>query len=143
MNKKLFTGICDYLASQVPDILWIDEDTGQLESEERPPVAFPCCLIDIQYPECATGIAGSQRIRAQIQVRLAFNCCASTNSRVPEAIREKALSRLDIVESVHNALQWWAMNREINPLKRLNASTERRMDGLKVYVMTYDTQFSD
>ncbi len=142
MNKELFTGICDYLTNAIPELLWIDEETGQLEAEDRPSVAFPCCLIDIQYPECSSGLAGAQRIRAQIQIRLAFNCCVPANSSVPKAIREKALSRLDVVEKTHKALQWWSMNRSINPLKRINASPERRTDGIKVYSMTYETQFS-
>ena len=43
--------ISDKLAADVTSLQWIDYDWGQL-NDERPPVNFPCALIDIAYTEC-------------------------------------------------------------------------------------------
>lgn len=50
MNKEIFIAVCDRLKTEVPGLRWIDAEEGQLNTGERPAVAFPCCLIDISYP---------------------------------------------------------------------------------------------
>ena len=47
MNKEIFIAVCDRLKTEVPQLRWIDAEEGQLNTGERPAVAFPCCLIDI------------------------------------------------------------------------------------------------
>ena len=72
MNKEIFIAVCDRLKTEVPGLRWIDAEEGQLNTGERPAVAFPCCLIDISYPSCETHMGGRQKINAQIQLRVAF-----------------------------------------------------------------------
>ena len=47
MEKELFIALCDQLKNKVPELRWIDSDQGQLNVSERPPVAFPCCLVEM------------------------------------------------------------------------------------------------
>lgn len=62
MNKEIFIAVCDRLKTEVPGLRWIDAEEGQLNTGERPAVAFPCCLIDISYPSCETHMGGRQKI---------------------------------------------------------------------------------
>ena len=71
MNKEIFTALCEHIKKNVPEIRWIDFDTGQLNiASERPPVDWPCCLIDISYPSCRDlavedNMHASRRLRAR------------------------------------------------------------------------------
>lgn len=144
MNKHLFIALCDLLENQVPEVRWIDADEGQLNaSNQRPPVAFPCVLIDMTYPQTEAMNATAEKIRVQFSLRIAFEGYGQTSSAAPESVREQALERLDILEKIHRTLQWWNCDRQINPLRRQRVTTERRQDGLKVYNMTYESAFID
>ncbi len=144
MNKHLFIALCDLLEAQVPEVRWIDADEGQINSQNnRPPVAFPCVLIDMTYPQTEALNAQSEKIRVQFSLRIAFEGYGQTSSVAPEEVRERALERLDILEKIHRALQWWSYERQINPLRRQRVITERRQDGLKVYNMIYESAFVD
>lgn len=144
MNKQLFIALCNLLESQVPEVRWIDADEGQLNtSNQRPPVAFPCVLIDMSYPQTEAMNATAEKIRVQFSLRIAFEGYGQTSSVAPEPVRERALERLDILEKIHRSLQWWNCDRQINPLRRQRVTTERRQDGLKVYNMTYESAFID
>lgn len=144
MNKQLFIALCDLLENQVPEVRWIDADEGQLNaSNQRPPVAFPCVLIDMTYPQTEAMNATAEKIRVQFSLRIAFEGYGQTSSVAPVSVRERALERLDILEKIHRTLQWWNCDRQINPLRRQRVTTERRQDGLKVYNMTYESAFID
>lgn len=144
MNKQLFIALCDLLERQVPEVRWIDADEGQLNvSGQRPPVAFPCVLIDMSYPQTEGMSPTAEKIRVQFNLRIAFDTPGTTNSAAPEHVRAKALEKMDILEKIHRTLQWWTCNRQINPMRRQRVTTERRQDGLKVYNMTYESAFID
>lgn len=143
MNKELFMAVCDRLRAEVPELRWIDAEMGQLNVTPRPPVAFPCILVDMWYLQCVSQTAGTQRVRAQFVLRVAFQGCGSTSAEAPEDVRERALQHFDVLERIHAALQWWTNERTINPLQRVSVFPERRADGLKVYQMTYETQFEE
>ena len=99
MNKEIFIAVCDRLKTEVPQLRWIDAEEGQLNTGERPAVAFPCCLIDISYPSCETHMGGRQKIKAQIQLRVAFQAGGSTNAAAPKLVREHALSCMDTLDN--------------------------------------------
>lgn len=145
MNKQLFIALCDLLEEQVHDVRWIDADEGQLNTSngQRPPVAFPCVLIDMTYPQTEALQMGGEKVRAQFTLRCAFEGYGQTSSAAPSPVREKALERLDILERIHKTVQWWSCGHQINPMRRTRVTTERRNDGLKVYTMTYETAFID
>ena len=142
MDKEFFIAICDKLEAEIPELRWIDQEEGQL-SVPQPPVAFPCCLVDISYPSCETHMGGKQKIRAQVQLKVAFVSNGQTNAAAPASVREKALKRLDTLNEIHQTLQWWNADGLFNPLRRIRCVPEKRTDGLKVYNVTYETEFMD
>lgn len=143
MEKELFIALCDLLKSKVPELQWVDADQGQLNVSERPPVAFPCCLVEMSYPQCENHTAGTQRVRVRFQLRVAFNVSAPTNASAPIEVREKALAQYDTLQRIHKALQWWSYDRKINPTMRVSVAPESRSDGLKVYKAIYESAFMD
>jgi hypothetical protein len=137
--KALFLALTARLKSQVAALLWIDLDTGQLEHYEgRPPVVFPCALIDIEYPNCEDLDSASQKVNASITIRLAFEQMGETNTAAPDLIRARALGILDTVASIQTALQGWNTT-DFNELSRDSVKTEKREDPLKVYNIVYST----
>jgi hypothetical protein len=141
--KTLFTSISARLKDQVTDLRWIDLDTGQLEHYEgRPAVAFPCALLDIEYPQCEDLDTTSQHVNVSITIRLAFEPMGETNSAAPSPTRTRALSILDTVEALHDALQGWGTT-EFSELSRASVRTEKRDDPLKVYNLIYTTTLQE
>lgn len=143
MKKEIFIAVCDYLKEEVPELKWIDAEDGQLSTNERPPVAFPCCLIDMAYSACNTLTGAKQQVTVQLQLRVAFMSDGSTNTAAPLMVREHALKRMDILEKIHRALQWWTNGRMFMPMRRIRVTSERRADGIKVYNMLYQMEFLD
>lgn len=144
MNKQFFITIADHIKISVPEIRWIDADDQQLSSSDRPPLAWPACLIDISYPRCETLMGGRQKIHARVELRVAFEAIQGrTNATAPIEVREKAMQRLDVLEHVHRALQWYDGNGIFNPMRRTSSTPEHRSDGLKVYKVIYETEFFD
>jgi hypothetical protein len=144
--SKLFTALQARIKSQVPEIIWIDHDLGQLEAfdGERPPVEWPCLLIDfIETP--FTQMQGYQDGDVSIQLRLAFNQYQQTHSDVPEYVKEQALQYYEIEHKVHLALQaWTASNTLVNALIRRSAASEKREeDNFRVRRIVYQGSFSD
>ena len=146
MDKDFFIAIADRLRDTVPALRWIELEEGQLSSTDRTAVAFPCALIDIAYADCKTlgASSGTQRVRATVTVRVAFQRLVPTALTSPAEIRSHALGYLDTLQYIHKeALQWWNGDGLFNPLRRLSCLPEKHGGDLKVYVMTYETEFFD
>jgi len=127
----------------VPALRWIDADDGQLEFfEERPAVAFPCALIDVEYPECEDESETAQMVTARITIRLAFEPAGATNSKVPELIQAAALKRYEAVTACYAALQGWS-DSEVSSFSRKSQTTEKRDDNLRVIVQVWETTFEE
>lgn len=141
MNKELINLIYNRL-KEIKDIKWIDINEGQLESTDRPPVAFPAVLLDITYPRCQNHNRGQQIVFVRVEVKIAFNELSSrTNSNAPEVIRNAVFKRYDIIEEIHKALQWWTAEGKINPLQRESCNKDRRADDIRVYTLVYNSAF--
>jgi len=143
---QMLVAIQERLAAQVPELRWIDQDFGQLEIEaERPPVSFPCALIDF------TGTQFSQLLmdieladNCAIGVRIGFAPYSSTTHLTPADSKEKALEYYEIENKVYKALKGWAPDTGIcQPLNRMTDATERREDALRVRAMMFATSFED
>ena len=138
--KKVFLDITEKL-DNIQTLQWIDEDKGQLNFE-RPPVLFPCALVDIQLPKTDNLNARMQRCDMLITVRVAFDFSGNTSKGTPEAARAKSLEYYDIVEEVYKALQGYATP-NFNPLERKSFYQEKRPDGYKVVAIPFTSEFRD
>lgn len=145
MNAELFISLCDFLEKEVPELRWIDEDEGQLNTSEgiRPPVDFPCCLIDIHYPTCKDINETEQVVSAQIVLKIGFQNMGETYNKAPRPVRKKALERLAVVEKVQNVSQGWTADDTIEPLSRKSAHSSLLANRTKIYTITYNTVFQE
>ena len=72
---------------------------------------------------------------------MGFDIPGPTNSKVPDRYRDMALSYMDVLDMVHNAMQWWDGGRMFNPMRRIRAVPEKVSSGIKSYLLTYTTAF--
>lgn len=143
MNKEIFIALCDHLEKEVPEIRWIDEDAGQLNTQtDRPAVDFPCCLIDIQYPDCKDTNETEQLISATINLKLAFLPAGETNNKAPDEVRSRALQRFVIIEKVQDCMQGWTADEILSPISRKSAKGIN-IGKIKVYTIVYSTTFRE
>ena len=143
---NLFLKIQEKIKAEVPEILWIDFDLGQLEAfdGQRPPVEWPCLLID--FPDTVfRQMQGYQDGDVNIVLRLAFDEYESTNAETPTLILQSALDYLEIEQKIYEALQAWDADGLLtNDMIRQNAQSEKRNDdNFRVRRITFSATFSD
>lgn len=141
----LLVSMMKRIDEMVPEIRWIDQDFGQLEHyEERPPVAFPCVLIDFNQTSYDQELMQVQMGTLNINIRLAFAPFSNSSSITPDFVQSKALQYYDIEMRLYQALQGWNPESDIcQPLVRISASNERREDPLRVRTLVFTTAFED
>lgn len=138
--KQIFKDITARLET-VAGLKWIDEDKGQLNFE-RPPVLFPCALIDIELPKTENLNTSIQDCDMIITVQLAFDFGGNTSSITPVSARNSSLAYYDTVEEVTKALQGFATP-NFNPLERKRFYQVKRPDGYKVVAIPFASEFRD
>lgn len=130
---------------EIPELNWIDLDKGQLDTgESRPPVAFPCALIGISFPN-ASDLDLNQTIQdcsVQINIRIAQDFTGNTSAATPQVEREKSLVYMRLVQKVYEKLQGFS-NGSLNPLSRRNQQEERRNDLYKVMRIGFVSEFEE
>lgn len=140
--KTIYTAVMARLKEKVPALRWIDLDTGQLETSDRPPVAFPCALISISIPSAKDVTDTVQECSARIKVRLAFDQPVKTDSATPNAVLQQSLNPYDIIADVYAALQgFYTVN--FDSLSRTRQERENGRNGLFVYSLEFSTTFTD
>lgn len=143
MNAEIFIALCDHLEKEVPELKWIDEDEGQLNTQPgvRPSVDFPCCLIDISYPDCQDTDETEQLVNATIALRIGFQPTGSTNNKAPEPVRWRSLERLSVIRKIQESMQGWTADDIISPISRKNSQSSIMPNKVKVYTIVYKTTF--
>lgn len=140
--KKIYQKITEKLKT-IPALRWIDSDEGQLDYyETRPAVAFPCCLIDMELPQCDDQGGAAQLITARVTLRLAFEPLGQTNTAAPVSVQNKALEKWDTVDAVFSLLQGWG-DAEVSPFSRISQTTEKRDDNIRVIRQVWETTFEE
>lgn len=127
---KIFIAIQARITSMVPEIKWIDFNLDQLNAfdGERPPVQFPCLLIDFNSTDFSQ-MQGYQEGDMIVGLTLAFDEYQQTNADTPEFVKEQALQYFEIEHKIHLALQAWnGGSLLVNSFIRTKASSETSKD---------------
>ena len=147
MKKEILKAVMDRIREEVPALRWIDADEGQLDfAESRPPVAFPCCLVELSYPDSDNMAAvhpSVQRVEAAVSLKIGFNDCASFNVNKPVSVQNVAFARIDLLEDIHKALQGFRMENCAKSFRRKSCRPQMRPDGLKLSAAIYIAEFID
>jgi hypothetical protein len=140
--KTIYTAVMARLKEKVPALRWIDLDTGQLETSDRPPVAFPCALISISIPSAKDVTDTVQECSARIKVRLAFDQPTKTDSATPTAVLQQSLNPYDVISEVYAALQGF-YTANFDSLSRTRQDRETGRNGIFIYSLEFVTSFED
>jgi len=143
MIDTIYKDLLGQLDSRVPDLRWIDYDQGQIDyPAEHYPIDFPAVLIDFEntdWEDLGRQIQGGD---ITIGFRVAFRLYEDLNNHTPADSRNAGLQKLQLLTTIHKALQGFA-GANYNRLSRIRTFTEKRNDGLKVIVMQYATYLTD
>ncbi len=140
--KTIYNAILKRIEEKVPEIKWLDLDTGQLETNSKPPVAFPCCLISINVGQTVDITDTMQDCKAKIYARIAFDHVGRTAQNTPEIEREKSLKIYDIIADVYKALQGFGTD-NFDSLSRTAQGKEKSRHGYFQYRIDFACEFED
>ena len=128
-----------------PDFRYVDQDLGQLEME-RPPVLWPCVLIDIDEMSFRNMTDAAQLGTVKVVLRLGFPPYSGTAASTPDAYAQMAIAYYDLEQVLFLALH----NQPIPGLAdifgspvRTSSATERRRDLLRVRQLTFSIGLDD
>lgn len=150
LYSQLLVAIQQRLKEKVPELRYIAEDLGQLEfydpdAGERPPVSWPCALIDFTnatYDDMGGG-EGMQWATDSIQIRIGFDPYSTANNLVTTEVSGKALRYYELEMAIHQALHGWDGGGLCQSMSRRTAITEKRNDPYRVRVVSFSTSFMD
>lgn len=140
--KTIYLALMAQLQAEVPEIKWIDLDTGQLDSSTRPAVAFPCALIGISIQPKSNITDYIQDCSATISVRLAWETSVRTSNNTPALELEKSMAVYDTIAAVYKALQGFS-TANFDSLMRKRQDREKSRHGLFQYRFDFSTEFED
>ncbi len=128
------------LLKAVPELRWIDMDQGQLE-QDRPPVAYPCALINIDYDDVDDKGANIQFCNTTVTIRVAFNYTGSVSAKTPDLLLERSLEYCRTINKVYKAIQGKTFKG--SRMKRRGQIREPRPDGITVVQVPFQFTFLD
>ena len=142
--SDLFLAIQGRITANIRDIAYTDQDLGQLAAKGRPPVSWPCALIDFEdfrFEELAENVQTASGI---VVIRMGFAPHSNTSSISPKDYREMALGYYELEVQLHSALQGWSPDGNyFGHMQRISAATQRRTDTYRVRELRYSIAFED
>ena len=140
----LFLAIQKRIRQLIPELIWVDHEWSQLENYEPiPSILRPCLLIDITPSDFSNEGNQVQWSDVTVQLRLAFPRVTG-----PDTLSGQAVKFYELEHKIYTTLQGWQPtdtngNAIGQPLNRLQVSTEKREDDIRVRVLLYKTAFED
>jgi len=140
--EEILIVILNRIKEKVAGLSLIDEDTGQLETEEDTyPVTFPCILVgntDINWTDVGLGV---QKGEAQLTVKLAIDCYDDTH--IGSGSTEKIRDRQRLSNEVYKALQGFRLNRYMSAMARVKSHDYTLPGNIKVYEKIFRFHYHD
>lgn len=129
------------LLKDIPQIRYIDLDTGQLMAEQ-PPIAYPAALIEIDLPQAEDMGDNIQRCTINFAVRIVTKTVHETNANAPVPVIKSSLEWLRLQNEVYKKLQGYGDN-NFYPFSRRSGKNELTRTGLKTFALRFETSFHD
>lgn len=136
MIENAMAAVQDRLLELYPEnIAYLAEDWGQLDFyNERPPVNFPCVLLDIEEAQFSDLTRKVQCGEALLSVRVAHYDPVNVSAAAPD--RERAFRMFDLLGLIHTALQGLS-GEDFSGLTRSSLRRVKREDAIREYVMQF------
>ena len=139
---NMYLAIVAQIQAQVPAIVYIDTDLGQLENE-FPGLKYPGALIDFEEFAYKEDNAGGQIADGIVIIRMAYNPHVRTSGVTPTVMQQTGLSYFDLEWSLNKALHGWSPGDDYGYLSRINALTDKQHMRLRVRELRYRLCFDD
>lgn len=137
--EQVFLAVQAQLVAKVTELKWIDLDFQQLDSFElRPPVLFPCALIDVELPECHDEGERRQICRCIVTVRVAMEQLGQTHAKTPTLVKTQAMAVYALLNKIRATLHGFQGD-GFNRLLLRSITAERRQDPLKVFNLRFES----
>jgi hypothetical protein len=140
---NIFLAIQQQIQTQVTAITYIDQDLGQLKASARPPVSWPCVLIDFEDFNFDNMGQNVQTAKGTVVLRLGFAPYSNSSQVTPSTYLQQAIGYYDIEWALHKAIQGWAPGDDYGHLIRTSANTQKRTDNYRVRELRYSIAFED
>ena len=142
--EEIFIAIMERIAQKMPELSYIDEDYGHLETgaeEEHYPVTFPSVLIGNTESDWKDFGYGVQKSMSLVTVRLAVDCYDDTHytSGTYDKVRERQLK----AKELYKALQGFQCTEDCTPLVRIKNRDYSLPGNIKVYETAYSFTLHD
>lgn len=142
---KPFLETVESKLAAVSELLYIDEDWGQLDSySPNPPAKFPCALIDITSlvfsnigKDLTDNPINRQKAEGTITFIIADMKLSNTSFKAPQTQKNNAWKIWDILDKVHKQIHGWKPTADSGALMRTSHKRIRRDDGIQEYQVTY------
>lgn len=133
------------IQAKAPSVRFIAPDSGQLEFFElKPPVSWPCVLIDLEdFNFSDNGNDLSQIGTGIIRLRIGLIQYTKVNNLTEKQYRDKGNSYFEVENEVFKALHGWSPNNSTVKLVRRRSGKEKREDDLRVRVIDFETSYKD
>lgn len=116
-------------------VQYVAEDWGQLDYyTDRPPVKFPCVLLDVEEADFSDLSRRVQRSEAVLNVRIANLATSNLSASAPRS--ERQFDLLGLTQQIYTHLQGFT-GATFSGLTRIKLRRERRDDGIKEYVLQF------
>src|ERR1700749_2803202 len=129
---NIFLAIQQRIQSDVTSVTYIDQDLGQLKTSTRPPVSWPCVLIDFEDFNFDNLGQNVQTAKGTVVLRLGFAPYSNSSQITPLRYLQQAIGYYDIEWSLHKVLQGWSPGDDYGSLIRTSATTQKRTDNYRV-----------
>lgn len=141
---RLFLDLQEHIQTEVADIVYIEQDLGQLGSQDpRKMMSFPGVLIDFPSTPFSNLQGKNQLALPVISMTLVLDSYSQTYNLAPLEVRELGLKYLEIEQKLFVAVQGWESD-YCESLVRTSATGHNRNDvGLRVRELTFTTEFED
>ena len=137
--KDVFIDVEQHL-HQIPG-LYVAEDWGQLNFE-KPPVNFPCALIDLGEAKYSQVGNRFQMAEATLNIILADVQFQGIVPTARERDRQRAFGIFNLIDKIHSRLHGQQGDR-YSPLTRLEVKKIMRPDLIREFVMVYRFGYTD
>lgn len=135
--EELLLKMLRHIKEEIPELSYVDEDTGQLETnEDTYPVTFPCVLVgnaEIDWKDL--GYSGAQKGDGSVVVRLAIDCYDDTH--IGSTQEDSIIERQQFAKRIFRALQCEELCKGVSPLSRTKSRDYTLPGNIKVYEQMY------
>jgi hypothetical protein len=142
--KELIRAIQDKLCADTDALKYVDQDWGQMDYYDRPPVKFPCALIDVQSAVYENEGRLIQQCEATIVIRLFELKLSNSSNSAPDGQKDNAQRIWQLAEDVNRALHGQNfLPAGYSSLTRKEMRRTKRRDGSYQTELFYRVIFKD